>query len=89
MSDRSVIQEKIVAVIRTVEPSLAEVPMPETVSFSALNLDSLRLIELGVLLEDAFGESVRFDDWLELERAKGSEAYSLGSLITFISKTGA
>jgi acyl carrier protein len=89
MSERLAIQEKIVVAVRAVEPSLAEVSMPETVSFTDLNLDSLRLIELGVLLEDAFGESVRFDDWLELERAKKSGAYSLGSLIDFISKTGA
>lgn len=69
-----------------VEPSLTDVPMTEATSLADLNMDSLRLIELGVLLEEAFGKSVRFDDWIELERARSTDAYTLGSLITFISK---
>jgi len=84
MSDRAAIREKIVDTIRTVEPSLADVRITEASNFADLKMDSLRLIELGVLLEDNFGKSVRFDDWLEQERARGAAAYWMDSLITFI-----
>jgi acyl carrier protein len=87
MSDRAAIREKIVDTIRTVEPSLAGVRITEATNFADLNMDSLRLIELGVLLEDNFGKGVRFDEWLEQERARGAAAYSLDSLVTFVSKT--
>jgi acyl carrier protein len=87
MLDRAAIREKVAATMCVVEPSLVGVPMTEATSLADLNMDSLRLIELGVLLEEAFGKSVRFDDWIELERARSTNAYTLGSLITFISKT--
>jgi acyl carrier protein len=89
MFDRATTREKISAIIGRVEPSLADVPMTEATTLSDLNMDSLRLIELGVLLEEAFGKSMRFDDWIELERARGANAYALGSLITFISQAAA
>jgi acyl carrier protein len=87
MSDRAAIREKIVTTLCQIEPGLADVRMTEATSLADLNMDSLRLIELGVLLEDDFGKGVRFDEWLEGERARGPGAYSLDSLITFIAKT--
>lgn len=88
MSDLSMIRERIVDTLRAVEPNLANARLTETTTLADLKLDSLRLIELGVLLEDNFGKGVRFDEWLEQERARGGDAaYSLESLIGFISKT--
>jgi len=86
MSDRAVIREKTIDTIRAVEPNLAEVRITDATSLADLKIDSLRLIELGVLLEDTFGTSVRFDEWLEQERARNGTAYTLESLIAFISK---
>jgi acyl carrier protein len=86
MSDRAVIREKTIDTIRAVEPDLAEALITDATSLADLKMNSLRLIELGVLLEDAFGKGVRFDEWLEQERARSGTAYTLESLITFISK---
>lgn len=87
MSDLSMIRDKIVDTLKAVEPNLTDVRLTDTTTLADLKLDSLRLIELGVLLEDSFGKGVRFDEWLEQERARGgTEAYSLESLIAFVSK---
>lgn len=86
MSDQKAIREKIIDTIRAVEPTLGNVPISDTASLVDLNMDSLRLVELGVLLEENFGREVRFDEWLEQERARGADAYLLKSLITFISE---
>ncbi|MFL6650365.1 MAG: acyl carrier protein [Sulfurifustaceae bacterium] len=88
MSDLSMIREKIVDTLRAVEPNLADTRLTDATTLADLKLDSLRLIELGVLLEDNFGKGVHFDQWLEQERGRGgTTAYSLESLIAFISKT--
>jgi acyl carrier protein len=86
MLDRADIQKKVIENLHAVEPSLAETHISEATRLADLRMDSLRLVELGVLLEDAFGDSVRFDDWLERERQGGDEAYSLESLIDFIAE---
>jgi acyl carrier protein len=68
-----------------VEPQLKNLDLTEETALPELGLDSLKLIEVGVRLEDAFGDSVRFDNWLEQERTKqGASAFKLGSLISFI-----
>lgn len=84
MHDREAIREKIVSAIEGVEPELAQVQITEATSLADLKLDSLRLIELGVLLEDSFGAEMRFDDWIEQERARSDDAFSMESLISFI-----
>lgn len=89
MSDRALIRNKIIDTIRSVEPNLAQVQITDATSLADLKMDSLRLIELGVLLEDNFGKNVRFDEWLEQGRALGPGGYSLDSLITFIAKAAA
>jgi acyl carrier protein len=87
MSDlAAVIREKIIDAVRRVEPKLASVRITEATSLQDLNMDSLRLIELGVMVEDNFGQGVRFDEWIEQERARSDNAYSLASLISFVSK---
>lgn len=86
MSDLAAIREKVIDTIRKAEPKLASVRMTDSTSLTDLNMDSLRLIELGVLVEDEFGHGVRFDDWIEQERSRGEHAYSLESLTAFVSK---
>jgi acyl carrier protein len=68
-----------------VAPQLKNLDLTEETALPELGLDSLKLIEVGVRLEDAFGDSVRFDNWLEQERTKqGNSAFKLASLISFI-----
>lgn len=86
MSDRNAVRDRIIQTIRTVQPALAEVNITEETSLSDLQVDSLHLIEVGVLLEDNFGAGVRFDEWLEQERAKSTNAYSMASLVSFVSE---
>jgi acyl carrier protein len=68
-----------------VEPRLKDVALVGETTLAALGLDSLKVIEVGVRLEDAFGGGVRFDDWLEDERTKpAGNAFSIASLVQFV-----
>jgi acyl carrier protein len=80
------IREKIIDSVKKVEPKLASENITDATRLSDLNIDSLRLIELGVMVEDNFGQGVSFDDWIEQERARGHNAYTVESLVTFVSK---
>lgn len=87
MSDSAIaIREKIIDSVRKVEPKLESVRISEGTSLSELNMDSLRLIELGVMVEDNFGQGVSFDEWIEQERARTDNAYTLESLVNFVFK---
>ncbi|HBK56898.1 MAG TPA: hypothetical protein DDZ76_11550 [Xanthomonadales bacterium] len=86
MTDRTEIREKILKTLITVQPNLADATIEEHTSLSDLRVDSLHLIEVGVLLEDTFGSAVRFDEWLERERAKTDNAYALSSLVDYVSE---
>jgi acyl carrier protein len=84
------IQQRIHQAIVAVEPRLEGKTFSEDTTLADLGLDSLKLIEVGVRLEDAFGDQMRFDEWLEGERAKPQgSAFKVGSLITFIQKGSA
>ena len=79
------IREIIHRCVSEVEPQLKNLEFTDDTTLPELGLDSLKLIETGVRLEDAFGDSVPFDEWLEQERQKqGSSAFKLASLISFI-----
>ena len=47
----------------------------------------MRLVELGVRLEQMFGERVILDDWIDQEAVRGDEGYTVGSLVSFIEKS--
>jgi len=83
---QSDIVQKVAEVITSVEPqiSLSSIKIESTIA--DLGITSLQLIEIGVLLEDEFGSNVGLDEWLEQERGKESNAFSIHSLVAFIEK---
>ena len=85
--DRTVTGQRIRESVIEVEPRLEQASFTEDTTLADLGLDSLKIIEVGVRLEDAFGSGVRFDDWLDEERAKPkTDAFTVGSLISFIER---
>jgi acyl carrier protein len=73
-----------------VDPRLEGISFHPETTLAELRLDSLKLIEVGVRLEDAFGDNIHFDEWLESERAKPeAEAFRVGSLVSFIERSRA
>jgi len=85
MTDFNVIREALVGCIRQLDPRHASATITDATSLEDLNIDSLRLIELGVLVEEKFDGKVRFDPWLDQERAReGSGAFLLGSLVKHV-----
>lgn len=81
---RSTIQQAIV----TVKPELSDQELTDTSTLSDLGLDSIRLVELGVHLEHALGGEISFDDWLDQERSRSTNAFTIGSLVAFIHASG-
>ena len=81
---RSEILNKICEVLLGINPTLATSQISEDTSLVDFDIDSLKLIELGLHLEKEFGEQVALDEWIEQESRKESEAFSVSSLITFI-----
>jgi acyl carrier protein len=87
MMDHREIHEIVRRSIVEVDPRLEGTPFNPETTLAQLKLDSLKLIEVGVRLEDAFGD-IRFDNWLETERAQPeAEAFKVGSLVSFIEKS--
>lgn len=82
--DRADIRSKIVELLTTVEPRLKGTTIEEHTFLTDLGISSLKLIEIGVLLDDTFGGTMRFDDWLEQERGKSEGGFSMESLISFV-----
>jgi acyl carrier protein len=80
------IREQIIQQIVTMEPRLRDVRLDDEVTLQDLQLDSLKLVELGVRLEESLGSLIYFDDWMDDERAKSQGAFSLGSLVAFVEK---
>jgi acyl carrier protein len=74
------------AAIRETSPDLSEAEITESSSFQTLGLDSLKLVELGVRVEDVFGQEVVLDDWVEQESQKGADGFSMSSFLDFIER---
>jgi acyl carrier protein len=83
---RSEIFTAVHAAIRETSPDLADGDITESSSFQTLGLDSLKLVELGVRVEDVFGEEVVLDDWVEQESQKGVEGFTMSSFLDFIER---
>ena len=52
-----------------------------------MGLDSIRMVEMGVRLEEMFGDKVVLDDWIDQEAGRAGEGYTVGSLIAFIERS--
>jgi acyl carrier protein len=85
--NRQEIEKKIAEVLIAVEPKLAGQEIGPEATLSGLGLDSLKLVEIGVRMEDVFGEEIVFDDWLEEEQEKAEAGFSVGSLTKLILDT--
>lgn len=85
--ERAEILERIRALAVETRPDLDPSAITESATFATLGLDSIRMVELGVRLEQMFGEGVVLDDWIDEEAARGGEGYTVGSLLTFIERS--
>lgn len=84
MVDSANIKERIIDAIRSVEPKLKTAEIDGGSSLADLNISSLQLVELGVVLEDQFGSNVQIEIWIDRERARQGEAYTLDSMVEFV-----
>lgn len=81
---RSEILNKIGKVLLEINPALTISQISEDTSLVNFDIDSLKLIELGLRLEKEFGDQVLLDEWIEQETQRENNAFSVSSLITFI-----
>ena len=83
---RSEIFAAVRTAIRETSSDLAEADITENSSFQTLGFDSLKLVELGVRVENLFGEGVVLDDWVEQESQKGAQGFTMSSFLDFIER---
>ena len=82
--DRSEILARLRQSILETTPDINPENVNEDSTLGTLGLDSLRLVELGVRIEQEFSERVSMDAWLDLENAREGKNFMLGSLVDFI-----
>jgi acyl carrier protein len=83
-TDRAKILDQVRELAITTSPELKASDITETATFGTMGLDSVRMVELGVRLEQLFGPKVVLDDWIDQEAARGDKSYTVESLVTFI-----
>ncbi len=81
---RDEICNKIFDVLREVNPKLEQSEISEEDSFFDYDIDSLKLIELGLRVESTFGQELNLDDWIDQESQKENNAYSISSFVEFV-----
>jgi len=86
MVDSTNIRVQVIDAIRSVEPRLDATEIDGSSSLADLNISSLQLVELGVVLEDRFGSNVQLEVWIDRERAREGEAFTLDSMIEFVAE---
>jgi len=79
--------EKVRGAILRTSPGLDPGEIFETSSFQTLGLDSLKLVELGVWVEQIFGEEISLDDWVDQESLKGVDGFTVSSFLDFIDRS--
>lgn len=85
--ERNEMFEKVRGAILRTSPDLDPSEVTETSSFQTLGLDSLKFVELGVWVEQIFGEKIQLDDWVDEESLKGSEGFTMSSFLDFIDRS--
>ncbi|MFL6236015.1 MAG: phosphopantetheine-binding protein [Thermoanaerobaculia bacterium] len=85
--ERSQTFEKVRSAILKTSPDLDPAEVTESSSFQTLGLDSLKLVELGVWVEQMFGEKIVLDDWVDEESLKGRDGFSMTSFLDFIDRS--
>lgn len=66
-------------------PGLPIADITEDISLSSLGVDSIKLVEISVRVEEAFGEKVVIDDWIDEQmNLDVDNRYTIRSLIEFV-----
>lgn len=82
--DRGEILDGVRALAVETNSDLKGVDISEEATLGTMGLDSVRIVELGVRVEETFGSQVVLDDWIDQEAVRGEGGYTVGSLVTFI-----
>lgn len=85
--DRQAIFEQVRDTILQTNPDLDPSEIDAACSFQTLGLDSLRVVELGVRVEQVFGDRVVLDDWVDEESLRGADGYTMRSLLDFVERS--
>ncbi len=85
--DKSEICNKIYNVLREVNPKLEQSTISEEASFFDYDIDSLKLIELGLRIESEFERELNLDDWVDEESQKENNSFSISSFVKFVQNT--
>ena len=81
---RTEILDSARAALVRVRPELASIDISETTTLAEMGIDSIRMIEVGVHLEDLIGSEIDFDAWIDQEREKEEGDFLLGSLVSYL-----
>lgn len=87
--EHSEILERVSGIMVETNPELGLASVAPEATLGTLGLDSIKLVELGVRLEQAFGDEVVLDDWVDQEKAREGDAFTVGSLVAFIARAKA
>lgn len=79
--------EKVRTAILRTSPTLSPGEVTESSSFQTLGFDSLKLVELGVWVEQIFGDRITLDDWVDQESLKGADGFTMVSFLEFIEQS--
>ena len=86
--EREKILEEVRNIVVATVPDLKGTKITSESTFGTLGLDSIKLVEIGVRIEQAFGAKIVLDNWVTQESARGENSFSMGSLVEFIQKSG-
>ena len=75
--DRARILDQVRELAVATSPELKAADITETANFGTMGLDSVRMVELGVRLEQLFGPNVVLDDWIDQENARDGDGYTV------------
>jgi acyl carrier protein len=83
---RDAIMQELVRSIAATNPNIDATKIGEDTTFGTLELDSIKVVELSVRLEELFGGRVELDDWVDQHAGSDYSGLTVGSLATFIEK---
>jgi acyl carrier protein len=85
--ERAQILDQVRELAIATSPELRAADITETANFATMGIDSVRMVELGVRLEQLFGPQVVLDEWIDQESARDGDGYTVQSLVTFIERS--
>jgi acyl carrier protein len=82
--NRKEILDEIVTVIKATNPNIKVANISEDTMLGEFELDSIKLVELSVRIEELFGGKVELDTWVDEGADGGYSNLTIGSLASFI-----